>query len=313
MQSLTGDVRVTFGFLAQRRSYLDHLVPVWRALGEAEREGFVVPAPTVHVYARSLGLELSGAVKPGNWVVASQSSYACALRKHRAPVVYLEHGVGILGVSRGLNRVALHCCPNEFVARGYRAHSPAARVEVIGTPKMDDLLTASRPHDGTVAVAFHWPSTSAPNGPWAFPRYHAALIRLASTRRIIGHGHPRAWNKLRAFYLAMGVEPVEHFADVVARADVLVADNSSVLFEWAALDRPVVHLVGQHRSELLRRYEVGLQCRNPNELASVIGAATEDPAEARELRKRTTEDLYPYLGHATERAVEVLRSHVSFR
>ena len=136
--------------------------------------------------------------------------------------------------------------PNETSAARDRAAYPDARVEVVGCPKLDDL-PAREPGPGPViAVAFHWDG-AMPELRWAWPRFRGALVRLASPV----HRHrprPSAGDgaDLAPWYERAGIEVVADFRDVCRRADLLVFDNTSVGFEFAATGRPVVVLEPYH-------------------------------------------------------------------
>ena len=178
--------------------------------------------------------------------------------------------------------------PNETSAARDRAAYPDARVEVVGCPKLD-TLPAREPGPGPViAVAFHWDG-AMPELRWAWPRFRHAIVRLAARYTVIGHGHPRAMADLAPWYRRAGIEVVPDFADVCRRADLLVFDNSSVGFEFAATGRPVVLLDPYHYRRGvhhgLRFWDAvpGLVCQDragvPDtvSLTAVVERALEDP------------------------------------
>ena len=133
--------------------------------------------------------------------------------------------------------------------------------------------------------------------------------------KLIGHAHPRVWAVAEKFYREVGIEPVQDFADVVSRAFVYVVDHSSTAYEWAALGRPVVLM--DRGGTLAVPSPTGLRYEHhadigphvtPETLPEVAAAALDGDPEHSAERKAATEALFPYLGCATERAVDVLRS-----
>jgi CDP-glycerol glycerophosphotransferase (TagB/SpsB family) len=153
---------------------------------------------------------------------------------------------------------------------------------------------------------------------WAFPRFASALGALARSYEVIGHGHPRVIDHLRPEYDLLGIKTAPSFEEVVTKADLFVADNTSALYEFAAMGRPVLCLEAEawrkdaHHG--LRFWDAipGLSCSNPDDLVSMVTQALNDPLEAKELRRYALEVAYgPYLfGSATERAVEAIEKVV---
>jgi CDP-glycerol glycerophosphotransferase (TagB/SpsB family) len=94
------------------------------------------------------------------------------------------------------------------------------------------------------------------------------------------------------------------------KADVYIIDNSSTLFEFASLDKPVVVLNPPwYRREInhgLRFWEfadVGVNCNNGGKLASCVDKALDDPSEIQKRRRQINNILYPIRdGSSSERA-----------
>lgn len=293
------------GFLGTQSSYRDHLWPVFEALEPFERA----------CWAQSQ----AGGLPPATlWVSASQRDTA-ALRKYGRPRVHLEHGVGLQWYQAHQLRPMLDCAaiaaPNEYVASRYRALGKRLRVEVVGTPKMDALRDAviKNPDSGTVAVAFHWTGVLRQR-PDSFELWRPMIEELASEREVLGHAHPKIWPLARHFYEALGIEAVEDFAEVVARASLYLCDHSSTLYEWAALDRELILLRRPGHREIIPqrsglRWEdysgIGPELKLGGSLLAALEAAA-DP-QYRLARQEATAALYPHIGSATQRTVALLR------
>jgi hypothetical protein len=152
----------------------------------------------------------------------------------------------------GRDAVDLFLSPNEASAALERARYPRAIAVAVGSPKLDAWSLIPAPQDGTVAVTFHWQqivrtedNSACPEAGWAWPTWRDRIEQLAKVRPVIGHSHPRARRDLEPWWASIGVEYVPNAADLLKRADTLILDNSSLGFEWAALDRHTVWLRGQ--------------------------------------------------------------------
>lgn len=335
---------------ASAEHYADHLWPIWlqlRAAGVAQtaysaRSGSwwreaTLPRPIAHRGTQPVIV----------------SSYVDYQRTYPAPVVYVEHGAGQTydgdGASAGhpsysggdgLDRVILFVCPSELVARRWRERYPSTPAVVVGAPKLDAwhaVRSANRvpefakegERDGhdyppVVAVTFHWDCPLVPETLSAWRHYDRALPRLvdwcaASGIELLGHAHPRVARPLAERWRHLGVEFVPRFDDVLRRAGVLAADNTSALYEFASCDRPVVVLNApwyrrdvEHGGRFWSWADVGLQVEGPGELIDQVHRALDDPAHVRANRGRIVAEVYAHRdGQAAARAaaaiVEVLQ------
>ncbi len=306
--------------------YSEHVDPVWDALPPQLRgESWVLSA-------RQSGQPwLPGFSKkhPGPLLVASYRDAVGGAGRGR-DLVYLEHGAGQtyhgdrLGAdargwagSPGLDRVRLFLCPSERVAARWRSVYGAPAVAV-GCPKLDRLAMIPAPAEPAVAVTFHWDCPLVPESRSAFGYYDRALPALAawcrrSGVRLLGHGHPRMWSRIEKRWAQLGVEPVRDFAEVVARASVLVADNTSAMYEWAALDRPVVVLNAPfYRRDVehgLRFWSAvpGRMVDDRADLVAAVARAVSDPGDGADLRRRARAAAYAAVdGGAADRAARAI-------
>jgi hypothetical protein len=180
--------------------------------------------------------------------------------QHRARrIFYVEHGAGQTypgdprsaddpSYSGGLGheKVALHLCPSERVADRWRARGLDA--VAVGAPILDPWHRGARPFipedRPTVALTFHWDCGLIPETRSAFRHYEAAIGRCVAAWRaegfaVAGHGHPRVIGALGAVWAEHGV-PTVNMGWVYDHADLLVADNTSVMYEFASLGRDVL-------------------------------------------------------------------------
>ncbi len=112
------------------------------------------------------------------------------------------------------------------------------------------------------------------------------------------------------FALATG----PHAGPCLAAADVLVTDHSTVGFEFALLDRPIVvfdapRLLQSARIHPERWHQLRAMsdlASAPDELPGIVARALAAPARLSDVRRRTAGALFAYPGQASARALDVL-------
>lgn len=320
-------------FSATWPHYVDHVAPIWHAL-EPERLGTFAANPrplagtSATQRAKELGIPTARHL-PRKDTPCLVPGWSDLLAVGRRPLVWLEHGAGQTYIGQkwaspdhpAFGRVGLFLVPSERVADHYRAHHPAARYAAVGCPRLDRWL-GWRPANRVpvVAVTSHWTDTSRqiPEISGAWPEYRRAFLALADQGRgrfeVIGHGHPKEQAKLRPLWEEAGVEFVADWEAVLERADLLVGDNTSALFEFAATGRPVVVVnASTYRRDVhhgLRFWEcstVGLNVWTPGALYLGVLGGLEDPKVTQRERRRVSTTVYAHLdGSATAAAVQAI-------
>lgn len=261
---------------ASKPHYLHHIQQIWTSV-PAEHRGSLLTAPT-----------------PGGQLtlVASYADLK-AVRKVGRPTILAEHGTGqsYLGTTNGSYigapdraGVAAVLVPGASQAARHLAAHPTIPAYVTG------VRPAARPGpgDGTVAISFHWDCQIVPETRSALRWYRPALARLAAAVPLIGHAHPRHMGQVARLYDRLGIEPVASFDEVCERADVYAVDNSSTLYEFAALDRPVVVLNApwyrrdvHHGMRFWEHADMGVQVDDPRDLVDGVTSSYADPCAAR--------------------------------
>lgn len=305
-------------FYASEPHYIDHLGPVWQAVNPRVRGRFVVP-PQLTPYARLAGLTATPG-RPAGAGPLVVAGYTDERRATRRPVALLEHGAGqsYTGVPAGWGSgpnpdrpaVRLYLAPSERAAARARATIPGAEAVAVGCPKLDPWHApgSARPRETSrgpvVAVTFHWPCQALPESQWALPHYTRHLPALVSAVRaaggeVLGHGHPRAASHLRALWRRLGVEWVPRLASVLNRADLLVADNTSALFEFASTGRPVVVLNApwyrrdiHHGLRFWSCADVGVQVDRGRDLLDAVEVALVDLPDVAARRAEVVAEVY---------------------
>jgi hypothetical protein len=312
--------------LASEGHFAAHVAAVYQALPEEHRGHIFAESPSAAAAFAHAGLTPSPAAQDNPMLVAAWRDLRKARLLRRTRVALMEHGAGQSYGGRpssarnssyagGMNRDAqLFLHPNDHAAARDREAYPGAAVAVVGSPLLDTLPRRQDGSGPVVAFAFHFDLILAPETRTAFRWIRAELGRLAETREVLGHGHPRIIEQLAPWYRRAGIEVVRGFDDVCRRADVLVADNTSALFAFAATDRPVVVLnppwYDRRIDHGLRFWEaagVGVQVDEPGDLAAAVTAALEDAPAQRRARDEALAHVYRWRSGGAQRAAQALQ------
>lgn len=130
--------------------------------------------------------------------------------------------------------------------------------------------------------------------------------------KVIGHGHPRD-DHAKKRWESMGVEWVATDDEVFRRASLLIADNTSLMYEFASLGRPVLALNAPwYRRDVehgLRFWShvPGMQIDTPERLWDLDLDAYVSSPEVEMLRERAAVEAYAHVdGHAAQRAASFI-------
>lgn len=304
--------------LSSAPHYRVHSLPLWNALPDELRgQRIDLNGPQFNALRRP-------AIDPKRAVlVASFRDMGQAWHRGYRRIALMEHGIGqsYNGLGHGAypggpgrDPVGLFLSPNETAARNDRRAYPKARIEVIGDPVLDTL--AARVPDGkiTVAISFHWEwKGRVPETRSAFPHYRAVLPELAASFNLIGHSHPKARVEVLTPYKRAGIEYVADFDEVCRRADIYVCDNSSTIYEFASLGKPVLvlnapwdRLSVEHGLRYWEAVDVGYQAWEPAELVEAIRFALSDPPTQQARREEALSIAYAYRTGATQRGADAI-------
>lgn len=311
---------------ASREHYMHHLLPVWAELHVRGLAGQRWAPRTDSV----TGAQRWGG-PTGRLVLVA--SYVDAMKVAPAPVVVLEHGAGqtypgdplaaehgSYSGGAGYPHARLFLCPSETVADRWRARYPEVPAVAVGCPKLDPWHRRDFPRaDGptTVGITWHYDEQLVPETRSAWMHYRAAMPSLVAAqqalgRRVVCSAHPRALSALGPLLAAAGAEVTPYLADLLNEADVLVADNTSALWEFASLDRPVVLLNApwyrrdvNHGGRFWTWATAGPQADEPNQVGPAIDQALAGGWAAR--RRWVVRQVYAHTdGSATTRAADAI-------
>lgn len=313
-------------FLAREPHFVDHLAPIWRALPEENRGRFYA-VETLRNRAAGLGVEITRFEKMAGDNLTLAASYL-DLKHARAAgrrVVLAEHGAGqsYIGVQSGsyIGAIDRAGCvavlvPGEMHARRHEATHPAIRAYPIGLPKLDHHHASPKPvKRGTVAISFHWDCKVCPETRTALRHYRPALEELARNFDLVGHAHPRIATHMHSVYLKHGIRFERDFDALISQGvELYICDNSSTIYEWASLGRPVVVMNApwyrrnvEHGLRFWSHADVGLQVDRPEDLLGTVRNALKDPPEVAARRAEVMREIYGVCdGRGAEQAAAVL-------
>lgn len=306
--------------------YAEHIAPILRALPAHVRGAMWAPMD-----GRPWGMLLPPELEHDDSVMIVAGLPDAQHFAGRKRLVYVEHGagqtyqgIGDHGSYSGGNHdglgVALYVAPSETVAARWRARG--ARAVVAGCPRLDARLArygTTPKRAETVVFTWHWWCELAPEAQSAFPHYETTLPMLINRLRddgvtVIGHGHPRYIGKLSRFYQEVARVPwVRTLDEVFDQAPVLVADNTSALYEAAALGHPTVVANApwyrRHVEHGLRFWShvPGPQVDTIVEMYDAITACLVDHTHGLDLRERAADHAYAHRdGQSAQRAAAAI-------
>jgi hypothetical protein len=279
-------------------------------------------------YARDIGFEPEGCedYAGGDDLLIAFSRSEFQRIPQGVPVVFVEHGAGA-NYNGGSHIVALHRSYMPPVAAVLTTPAQEAihrrafgkRVHAVGCPKQDEWAgyKHKRTQPPVVAFSHHWNQKEHPETRSAWPWDAEAWEDVITSGRyqVIGHKHPGDTRDVEGWCSQRGVEFVARFNEVMRRADVFVADNSSTLYEFAATGRPVVVLsppwYGRDVDHGTRFWAnvPGVECAIAEHLGACIAEALADVPARKALRARAVEAVYgPMDGRAAERSAQIIAS-----
>jgi hypothetical protein len=326
-------------FFATWPHYIDHMLPIYKALGEQAGD-FYVPAH-LRSYLEMRGVNPTAAknrlaANPMDVVplgknpilVAATGDLQKAWKENRdRKIILMEHGVGIVfphnhsyaGNIGARKLAALTLAPNEFVRSRTAEVLPNMPQRIIGTPKLDKFVQyAPRelPNIPTVAISFHWDGSQvAPEAGNAF-RYYRGILPLLNEYRgfnLVAHCHPRSRGAMESVFGSLRIEYIDDFEDVMTGADLLINDCSSIMYEFLVTGKPVIILNApwfRRNADFGVRFwkytDIGEQVNTPEELLPAIHRTFSNLEAKRFERSVAIQDLYPHLGDSARVAAQAI-------
>lgn len=345
-------------FDVQRLYYLPQYEPVMRALTARGAECIVIARddgdPQGHRCRAALGedfvVEHAGSESEAvalarrlapDWVIVGNDNPYRGIVKARSALLY--HGIGVKRVyySAHLMNVDLRFVEGPYRARELAALFPDVQLEAVGFPKLDPLFNGTAPRFDLAAHGLDNARRSVLYAPTFFPSSIARMpldwpAALADCNVII---KPHQFSLAKSDYrdqqqrfarwaqhanVFVADESFPSLVPFMAVADLLISEASSALFEFAALDRPIVWCdflqlrwsyrgpfafrLRQRMDQDIHAYaEVGAHAAAPAQLLQTVRAELAAPEMRADARARVTAALIGATdGNAAARAAAVL-------
>lgn len=232
--------------------------------------------------------------------------------------VQIFHGLG--EEKKGHYRVTgffdLYCTPGPFMTNIFNALAEKYKTFLVretGWPKLDAIPEYLSPEASHELIQFKSPDPILLYAPTFSPRYTSAPDLLPQIQSLLDK--PMNWiikfHDLmdkdiirRAKRLAcdkLKVIESDNILPAMAVSDMLIADTSSVTYEYLLFDKPII----TYKSTC--RLDKGLNLDTPDELFGAIVRSLEDPDELSAIRKLYRAELHPYHdGKSSERLINTV-------
>lgn len=321
-------------FLACERHNFDHLLPVWKLIHEKYRGQFHIlteidnkdhfsnsPFPLCfHDSSNDITQHLNAHKN----IIVTSSFYDNFLIDIERPLIFISHGGGQTYIGQYEYQISrknyyLDILPNHHTSAIFKQRYHQSKKIVVGSPKMDAWhknFNKSKNPRPVIAISFHFDRKAIPESRSAWPHFETIIEKLAHQDRwkILGHGHPRMLDILSPSYKKYGIEIITNFEKILECADIYICDNSSTLYEFASIDKPVIVLNApwyrrdvEHGLRFWEHATVGINCDHPDDLMQAIELALLDLPEQQEKRKKAVHGVYAYTdGNAASRAAEAI-------
>lgn len=241
---------------ASLRHFADHLAPIWLALPPVQRGTFFAPREILRWASRSttpFPLALTeGFPDPRSRTPVLVAGFGDHHAVRPRPTVLVNHGAGQSYITRkgaesysggpGRERVVLHLEPGTLAAKA--SAIAGYRYTEVGCPRLDPWhpVPGSRVPGKTVAIAIrqHTPPQTCAEQRSIWPEYEHVMPALAERFDLLGHGHPRGWERTETRWARLGIPFTADSYVVLDQAAVLVTCSSSIGWEFASTGRPVI-------------------------------------------------------------------------
>lgn len=304
--------------LAREPHHIKHAMAVWGALPDNLRGNFYTKA---HDYAESEN-KLTLVSSYGDLKIVSHLG-----RK----AIFMEHGIGLhyrtihasyAGSLKDRECVVLRLSPNKLHAATERKVLKCP-VVVVGVPKMDvwagKKYSKPRRNNLTIAASFHFDATVCPETRSAWRYYIRGVSDLNHDYNVLGHAHPRLFRKLNNVYKNMSIKPEGDFEVIMRKADIYMCDNSSTIYEFAFLGKPIILLNSplyrknvnhEGNPRFWRHADIGYNVEKPSELAKAVEWTYSNWDINRLRQKQIVKEMFTFTdGKCAQRAVDAIIEH----
>lgn len=319
---------------ASHSHYVSYIKPIWDRLPNKLKGEF-------HVHPRCDGLyDLPTArrfTNPDLPIIVAGATDA----KRSDQYIWIEHGAGqtyLEGHGHYPNHPKPGCLaaivPGPYCANLIRQANPDLPIieagaytlrEVIKSwllETVDEGIINLTPMQPTAVFTWHWRGAAvSPEADTAFNQFRDSMLAIHPSIKVKGHAHPRILGEAAEWYRNHQIVMVETQTQVLQDASLLVADNTTMIYEAAALDIPTVILnPSMYRKNMrhgLRFWDMipGPQADHPHEVPELVANEIMYPDNYADERKRITDQVYgnnPFnqLDDAVEQLVDIVSARV---
>lgn len=311
-------------FYCSEIHYFDHIAPVWQKLDKAYKGVFYVSEDVMkNRLSAKKWCEIGNPTK-NLTLVASYKDYTAT----KGDVIFMEHGIGhnygnrhsaYVG-GRNRDRVVMFFNQHALSQHENQKWYPHTISKIVGTPKMDTVVKSNDKNTDKpiVCISFHWDCKVCNNTRSAYYYYRSVIPFLSKCDefKLIAHGHPRGdWTEIKD----LGIPFYDDFNEVMRIADIYVNDNSSSMYEFMSMNKPVIvlncPLYDRSANTGIRfwKYICGKQVDDPKKLYDAILEQIKLPQMYEDLRKEYTEELYPLRGKSAQTAANYIKEYLDER
>lgn len=301
-------------FFASSIHYIDHLVPIYNQLSDEYKGNFYTRENLIETLD-NLNIDAKPLQEKNDLEITLTSSFGDLrdARKTGAPIIISEHGAGqsykdnyspayIGGIDRRGAIAAL--VPGIKQAEKQLKAYPTIPVYPIGIPKLDNYhknldLYNSKVKKDSVVISFHWDCKVEQETRSCYRFYKSIIKEMKKDFNIKIHGHPRDIKKYKAFADYIKVDHLETFDQVIEEGWIYCCDNSSTIFEWISLNRPVVllncHLYRKNIEHGMRFWEyadIGPNVDVPKTFPNVLQKALTNHTQYQQRREEVKNEVY---------------------
>jgi len=321
-----------FNFIASDRHYIDHMLPIWENLLPQYMGFFYIHESLVNYVknVKNVRMYNKNSLKSDLrffYNMSSEKIYTITATYGdlelanigEKNLILMEHGAGQMYNachpawmrSNYNSNTVLLLATNEILAKRFKENNNIP-VEIVGCPKLDAMIFDNCIKNDKIAISFHYNCQILPETQTAFKYYKDIIPKVAKEFNLLGHGHPVHWNFMEKYYKDNKIKAIKNFEQIAKQVDIYIVDNSSTLFEFAALDKPVIVLNCpayrkdvEHGMRFWEFADIGLQVNKSEELIPTIyETINKDPQ--RERRIEIVKEIYPYLGESVNRFIDVI-------
>ena len=319
-------------FLANWSHYIDHVEHVYKSLKMKKR--LLIPKKLEN-YAIEKGLTNLMVCDKNNLrkkikifknldpvLLVLSYSWVNVLNKAKLDTIFLEHGAGQTYITDNIswNRgecqyIKLALVPNGHCAKAFEKSNIEA--QIIGCPKIRDDYEFSENEKPLVVFSWHWECKVLPETLGSFDYWKDEILNLKDKFNIAIHAHPVMSRRVALWCKRNDLRFIKQFDDVVKEADLYCMDNSSTLFEFARIGKPVLVLNPpwfrrdvEHGLRFWELSNIGVNCNDVSELEVCLEKALKN----QNYNSNLSNVVYPYIGkEATEKAVEAINIYYNRR